>query len=212
MIVHETTHTRFVMDGDDNGRMAKDYAYGISACINLAMGGFDRSCTKYGEHDQARGKPLCPDRVNPTLEGTCDEKFSEYNADSWAMIAAGRYFTARCGRDAPLPEPAKAGIGTAETTGDSCRRGGNGYGKLVYKWLDQRGFADLACSGDTTDGLNRQIYRWELLRRGEHAVATLTLGGNDVLFSELVRNMLLYRDAVIEAMEKVGLTDEWTGK
>lgn len=205
---------------------ALDYAYGIRACLELAGGVFNRGCTPYGQHDQERNRPKCPAQGNPTLEGICDAELSAQNADSWAMVAAGQYFSARCSRHVPISAVAMegetsscpdysdalaidqdltqpingyahfgdsyaAGMGTATTSGDSCRRGSNNYGELLFQWLGEGSFSDYACSGDTTVGLGRQIDRFALQNTGGHMISTLTMGGNDVLFSEIVRNCVI---------------------
>lgn len=46
-----------------------------------------------------------------------------------------------------------------------------------------------SCSGDTTDGLNKQIEQWK--NNGTATLATVTIGGNDVGFSDLVYYCLL---------------------
>ncbi|KAF2268066.1 SGNH hydrolase [Lojkania enalia] len=79
-----------------------------------------------------------------------------------------------------------AGMGTGTTTGDGCRVGQNNFGDLLYRWLDDDSipFEKKVCSGDTTKGLNRQIDEWS--DPGKATVGTVSIGGNDVGFSDLV--------------------------
>ncbi|CAO2648048.1 Nn.00g089700.m01.CDS01 [Neocucurbitaria sp. VM-36] len=93
ILVHEMTHTRFAMLYEDP---ALDYAYGFSASYQLALGVFDRSCVPY-----KGDKALCPNSNGE--EGVCDKEFSGKNADSYALVAAGIYYTNKCKRAIPLP-------------------------------------------------------------------------------------------------------------
>jgi lysophospholipase L1-like esterase len=79
-----------------------------------------------------------------------------------------------------------AGMGTGTTSGDACRVGSNNFGDLLYKWTnnDQVDFQRKVCSGDTTVGLNRQIDEWNNPRKAD--VATISTGGNDLGFSDMV--------------------------
>jgi hypothetical protein len=79
-----------------------------------------------------------------------------------------------------------AGMGTGKTSQDSCRIGENNYGDLMYKsWGNSKiPFEKKVCSGDTISGLNRQIDEWN--DPGKANVGTLTVGGNDVGFYDLV--------------------------
>jgi hypothetical protein len=87
-----------------------------------------------------------------------------------------------------------AELGTQPTSGDDCRVGSNNYGNLLNTWLRDTETFDYeihACSGDTTDGLNHQIDEWLKGNPKSTTMGTLTIGGNDVGFSELVRNCFL---------------------
>jgi len=81
-----------------------------------------------------------------------------------------------------------AGLGTGTTSTDSCRVGENNYGKLLHKsWNnDKIPFESKVCSGDTLIGLNRQIDGWNVKHQNESNVGTVSIGGNDVGFSDLV--------------------------
>jgi hypothetical protein len=73
-----------------------DYAYGFAACYRLALGVFDRSCVPY------KGKnALCPDKDGK--EGVCKDEIASKNADNYAFVAAGIYYTDKCKRAIPLP-------------------------------------------------------------------------------------------------------------
>lgn len=176
------------------------------------------------------------------MEGICDKSFSATNADSWAFIAAGVYYSVSCKKTIPHPirttaesscpnyddyvlldeysilgiskyvhfgDSYAAGMGTSVTSGDSCRRGGNNYGSLLKAWLDSEifEFQNLACSGDTVVGLNRQIDEWIKGDPASTTIATLTLGGNDIGFADLKDCVLTpffssaaeYREACLKA-------------
>ncbi|KAF2126194.1 hypothetical protein P153DRAFT_388939 [Dothidotthia symphoricarpi CBS 119687] len=93
ILVHEMTHTRYAMLWEDP---ALDIAYGYTASYHLSRGLFDRSCVIY------KGtKALCPNAKGQ--EGLCDAEDSGKNADSYALVAAGIYYTNRCNRVIPLP-------------------------------------------------------------------------------------------------------------
>ncbi|KAH3948791.1 hypothetical protein HBI56_121730 [Parastagonospora nodorum] len=94
LLVHETTHTRYAMLYEDP---SLDYAYGFAACYQLARGLFDRGCTVY-KNDK---NPLCGNAEGK--DGLCDEKRSGTNADSYALTAAGIYFSDKCNKAIPLP-------------------------------------------------------------------------------------------------------------
>ncbi|KAL3463731.1 SGNH hydrolase-type esterase domain-containing protein [Aspergillus heterothallicus] len=207
-------------------------------------------CPRFFTDDYLKSSTLlCPDPNNPGQEGICDSGLSAYNADSWALVVVGGYYTRKCGRQIPLPEESSsssaddsscpayvdssydadtvygvndyvhfgdsyaAGMGTGTTTGDNCRVGSNSYGELVQEWFDTEDFTytNYACSGDTTDGLNNKIDQWLEQNPTGTTMATLTIGGNDVFFSDLVLNCVLtmwwysletYRQMCLETEEK----------
>lgn len=87
-----------------------------------------------------------------------------------------------------------AGIGTGTTSGDSCRRGSRSYPEQLQGWLKTHGSPDMnyqtvACSGDTLDGVNKQIDNWS--DPSNYDVLTLSVGGNDINFSKLVNYCIL---------------------
>ncbi|KAF3920067.1 hypothetical protein AA313_de0200233 [Arthrobotrys entomopaga] len=225
VIIHECTHTTYAMRGNAPSR---DYAYGYNGCTQLPLGEFDRSCAQYAA--STAGGVLCPTATG--AEGVCPAEFSAQNADTYAHVAAGIYFTQRCSRDIPYPPPSApgtkravarrsdicplvddyilwdgadpddtsiaitgyvhfgdsyaSGMGTGETSTDSCRVGSNNYGDLLYQWLNDNSisYERHSCSGDTTDGLNNQIQKWN--NAAVSSVGTVTIGGNDLGFSDLV--------------------------
>ena len=79
-----------------------------------------------------------------------------------------------------------AGMGTGVTSGDSCRVGSNNFGRLLNTWTSNPNveYQELVCSGDTTVGLNRQIDAWA--NPGNADLATVSMGGNDLEFSDLL--------------------------
>ncbi|KAI1928490.1 hypothetical protein LOZ65_001983 [Ophidiomyces ophidiicola] len=84
-----------------------------------------------------------------------------------------------------------AGMGTGTTSSDACRVGSNNFGDLLYKWTnnDRVDFQRKVCSGDTTVGLNRQIDEWKNPRKAD--IATVSIGGNDLGFSNMVYYCIL---------------------
>ncbi|GFF57063.1 mutanase [Aspergillus udagawae] len=223
VLVHEMTHTKFAMHAVGPYK-TRDYAYGWESCKELAEGTFNRGCQVY---TGLQGK-LCPDKDDSTKEGLCDSKFSARNADTWAVVAAGIFFSHELERQIPLYPPNHvsaravsglsaragcvrhddvmfdqgsgfeisglvsfgdsfaAGMGTATTTRDRCRVGGNNYGDLIHQHLgdDRISIEKKVCSGDTTTGLRRQIDEWTGASPAN--MATLTMGGNDLGFSNIV--------------------------
>lgn len=85
-----------------------------------------------------------------------------------------------------------SGMGTGVTPGDSCRIGSNNYGVLLFNYLDDSAIAwngPSSCSGNTTKELINHINAWP--NPADTTLATLTIGGNDVGFSDLVWNCVL---------------------
>lgn len=79
-----------------------------------------------------------------------------------------------------------SGMGTGTTSGDKCRVRSNNYGDLLFhSFSDQSiSYERRSCSGDTTDGLYSQIDGWG--NANQAAVVTVTMGGNDLGFTDLV--------------------------
>ncbi|CAG8112343.1 unnamed protein product [Penicillium nalgiovense] len=218
ILVHEMSHSKFAM-GPTDQHQTKDYAYGWESCKELAAGTFNRGCQRYAG---LKGF-LCANPSEPTKDGVCDPDFSARNADTWAVIAAGIFFSDAVGKAIPLyPSPAvsaedvsgcvqhndimfdhgcgfevndmvsfgdsfAAGMGTEpKTTTDKCRVGGHNYGDLIYQHLgdDSVSIEKKVCSGDTTTGLRRQVGEWASASSAN--LATLTMGGNDLGFSDIV--------------------------
>ncbi|KAJ6437406.1 histone H2b [Purpureocillium lavendulum] len=84
-----------------------------------------------------------------------------------------------------------SGLGAGTTSGDGCRVGSNNYGNLLVQHFNQDGldYQQLSCSGDTLDGLAGQVDRWS--NQDKATLGTLTIGGNDVGFSDLVANCVI---------------------
>ena len=78
-----------------------------------------------------------------------------------------------------------AGMGTGTTSSNACRVGSNNFGALLNKWTNNKNvdYQEKVCSGDTTVGLNRQIKEWTNPSKAD--VATVSIGGNDLGFSNL---------------------------
>jgi hypothetical protein len=78
--------------------LADDFAYGATASRNLAAGTFDRSTVPYGVSAtrNAGKKPKCPSSTNPKIDGICSAATAERNADTYALIAAGVWFSKQC--------------------------------------------------------------------------------------------------------------------
>ncbi|KAL9105321.1 MAG: hypothetical protein Q9227_009488 [Pyrenula ochraceoflavens] len=83
-----------------------------------------------------------------------------------------------------------AGTGTGETSEDGCRRGQYSYPKQVAAYAPKGiEFQNLACGGaevdtEKEDNLFEQIKRWKNPHLAD--IATLTIGGNDVRFLEVL--------------------------
>lgn len=90
-----------------------------------------------------------------------------------------------------------AGMGTGTTTSDPCRIGSNNFGDLLYKFINNRevDFQRKVCSGDTTTGLNRQIDEWQTPTKAD--IATVSMGGNDLYFSDIVWYCILTPNGLV---------------
>ena len=232
VILHEMTHTKFSMKSvpDDLAVKAHDYAYGWEACKELAAGTFNRGCQDY---KMLKG-PLCKvPGSDPAMDGICEAKFSAANADTWAVIAAGIFFSEHWKNQIPtitstdasvnkvsakrdgcvqhddlmfdqgsgyeisdiiaFGDSFAAGMGTGKTESNNCRIGEYNYAGLVeahYKDADSSlSLERKMCSGDTTSGLTGQIENWKSSDRAN--LGTLTMGGNDLGFSDIVWNCIL---------------------
>ncbi|KAI0380577.1 SGNH hydrolase [Hypomontagnella monticulosa] len=112
ILIHECTHISYVMDGvgaTGSNAQALDYAYGYDGCFKLAEGSFNRGCVSYAKH---HSKAFCPVAPNSNVEGLCPPEKSAENADSYAFVAAGVYFSRQCNRiiaSPPDPSPLQGG-------------------------------------------------------------------------------------------------------
>lgn len=81
-------------------------------------------------------------------------------------------------------------MGTGVTGTGHCRIGTANVGDLINAQnptgID---YQRKMCSGDTTTGFNRQIDEWENPENAD--IATVTMGGNDLGFSDIVTNCVL---------------------
>lgn len=82
-------------------------------------------------------------------------------------------------------------MGTGTTTTDACRIGSNNYGQLITDFIGDSSvsYQGLSCSGDTTVEFRQKLNNWNTM--ATTSVATLTLGGNDMFFSDIVYNCVL---------------------
>ncbi|KAK6065946.1 esterase family protein [Seiridium cupressi] len=89
-----------------------------------------------------------------------------------------------------------AGMGTGTTSTDKCRVGSNNYGTLLYQSFADSTipFQSTACSGDTLTGLASQISSWST--SDVSTVGTVSIGGNDVGFSDMAYYCLLTPNTV----------------
>jgi hypothetical protein len=83
------------------------------------------------------------------------------------------------------------GMVTGITTTDACRVGENNYTELLFKWTNKPDidFQNHVCSGDTVMGINRQIDEWASPEN--HDLATISVGGNDVGFADIVKSCVI---------------------
>lgn len=82
-------------------------------------------------------------------------------------------------------------MGTGVTSQDSCRIGSANIGDLIHAHTANASvdYQRKMCSGDTVVGLNRQIEEWKNPENTD--LATVTIGGNDLGFSDIVMNCIL---------------------
>lgn len=79
-----------------------DYAYGLTYCLQVATGPFDRTCMTEKMKNPTKVKKVCP-IVNG--REICQPEVTARNADTYSFVAAGIFFTARCGTAIPFPPP-----------------------------------------------------------------------------------------------------------
>lgn len=86
-----------------------------------------------------------------------------------------------------------AGLGTGTTSVDKCRVGSNNYGNLLMQYTDnpQVYYQPKQCSGDNIVGVAKQIDSWHAGNSTKADLATLSVGGNDVWFSDFVKRCIL---------------------
>lgn len=118
ILLHEATHFTSVMAGlhaaqlmGTRHAMAKDYAYGYTSCYELAHHAFYRDCVPY-----AKAFPTVFCGASLDSQGLCDAAISVQNADTWAFVASGVYFTQKLGFEVALPALSEASRTAAPTT------------------------------------------------------------------------------------------------
>ncbi|OGE47618.1 hypothetical protein PENARI_c040G05131 [Penicillium arizonense] len=84
-----------------------------------------------------------------------------------------------------------AGMGTGNTpTAQKCRVGSNNFGQLLHdSFVGGFDYQNLACSGDTVAGLYDKLHGWQ--NPTVDSLATMTIGGNDLDFSNIVKHCIL---------------------
>lgn len=113
---------------------------------------------------------------------------------------------------AALGDSYASGVGTREYIDEDCLRSEKGYPKLWSDAHEVANFEFVACSGATTDDLNAN----QLGALNEDTtIVTVSIGGNDIGFSDIVQDCLLGTDsgcddAVSEGEAKA--RDELPGK
>lgn len=92
-----------------------DYAYGLTYCLELAAGNFDRTCMTDRLEQKAgskKQKKLCP-IVNG--REICPGENTANNADTYAFVAAGVWFSTQCKTAIAIPPPATSRIKSRNT-------------------------------------------------------------------------------------------------
>ncbi|KAL6229273.1 SGNH hydrolase-type esterase domain-containing protein [Aspergillus navahoensis] len=127
-------------------------------------------------------------RPSDTASGTtCPDYSAEIAFDSWSRLGAQGY--------AHFGDSYGAGLGTGITSHDACYVGSNSYGNLISRTFrgEDLKYHNWACSGDTTVELDSKISDWIAHPKStdpdpkDTKLITLSIGGNDVFFSELVK-------------------------
>ncbi|KAJ5518742.1 Esterase SGNH hydrolase-type [Penicillium expansum] len=133
ILVHEMSHTKHALaplsgKSSWNGRdfIARDFAYGWESCKALAAGTFNRGCQDYAN----KPKTFCPSPAPEGLDGICSAALSVENADNWAVVAAGVYFSRKCKTIIPIPS-------TGPSTADA---GCTQYNDVIIDQNDGDGF------------------------------------------------------------------------
>ncbi|KAL9624833.1 MAG: hypothetical protein Q9160_000879 [Pyrenula sp. 1 TL-2023] len=145
-ILHEWTHTKFVMGGSD---ISLDYAYQVQNSLNLASG--SRKLPPGRDLDKS-GKPICPDADDPSKPGFCAPELSIDNADTLAIMAGGLFFSDkdRCHRDVKTDLKAQPQALTAVVGGLL----GGVIGGVVGGLVEEGQYLDLPEVGPPVDKAN----------------------------------------------------------
>ncbi|CAG8901464.1 unnamed protein product [Penicillium egyptiacum] len=151
ILLHEMTHSKYAMSAF-GGAKAWDYAYGAESCLQLAADTFNRGCQKYANNN---GGVLCPDPSNPKTDGKCDPDFSLKNSDTWALVAAGIFFSDLWGAKIPLASPSPPALTTDCVPNDDIMfDSGSGY-----EIADMVSFGDSFAAGMGTDSTSTDSCR-----------------------------------------------------
>lgn len=139
-LVHELTHTNYATSaGADEApaeyqerySMAKDFAYGLPDCLRLAADAFERAP---GKQVYALPKSSVYCGASAAAGGTCPAAVAMINADSYALLAAGVWFSQQIGTVIPVPAC------TTTTTASSKR-----FGTMQVR------VTDASCKSETVD-------------------------------------------------------------
>lgn len=115
-LIHELTHTNYVTAAAVDVSpepyatrydMAKDFAYGVSDCLALARGAFDRTPAKVPKYVSAKSSVYCG-KKGAAVGGVCPAAVAMINADSYGFLAAGVWFSHKTGKVLPVPACAAA--------------------------------------------------------------------------------------------------------
>ncbi|KFX87170.1 hypothetical protein V490_08483 [Pseudogymnoascus sp. VKM F-3557] len=162
ILLHEITHTSFAMSFNEK---TEDYAYGFTFCLQLAAGTFDRSCmTKTMKNE----KVLCP--TSGGGDGVCNKELSVKNADTYSFVAAGVWYSSKCGVAIPFPDPvAKRGMRSRDSCpvdSDALIIDGDAYIKSYVHFGDSygAGMGTGTTSGDAyrvgSNNFGRLLHNW----------------------------------------------------
>lgn len=107
-LIHELSHTNYataaavdqVKTPYDRYHMAKDFAYGLGDCLALAKGTFMRAPGSQ-RYVFPSGSVYCGESNDKG--GICPAAVAFINADSYAFLAAGVWFSKQLGKEIPVP-------------------------------------------------------------------------------------------------------------
>lgn len=110
-LLHELTHTNYATSAgvdvapeayQKRYDMAKDFAYGLQDCLQLAKGTFNRvPGSRLYLKKPAVGPVYCG--ASKAAGGICPAAVAMINADSYGFLAAGVWFSHQIGKALPVP-------------------------------------------------------------------------------------------------------------